>query len=160
MADDTKSFADFSSSAGDTKPPIAEQTTKTETVSPVTGRSVEDDVAIAGANTKFQANAPELTTGSNASDRLRAFEDREFGKDVVRIQGRIERGSGSPFRNLPEPKQREYTALERCVETELVLSDAESKAAQAKADHDIAMHDADTAADDAAKADDDNAAGK
>jgi hypothetical protein len=75
-------------------------------------------------------------------DRLRAFEDQHLGKDVVRINGRIERGYGSPFQNpdkMPPELRRQHAALERVIETEQRLTDARTALLQAEADHEAAL---------------------
>lgn len=84
---------------------------------------------------------------SPAAQRLREFEDAEFGPDVVRINGNIERGYGSPFKEMPEAKRRKHAALEKLVVTEQKLDDAHTALMQADADHDAAEAEV-TAADD------------
>lgn len=74
-----------------------------------------------------------------ASDRVRAFEDEHVGKDAVRIGGRIERGSGSPFAALSPEKKRQYAALEKLVVAEQKLADAHAALVQAEADHEAAL---------------------
>jgi hypothetical protein len=74
-----------------------------------------------------------------AADRLRAFEDEHLGKDAVRIGGKIERGSGSPFAGLSPELKRQYAALEKLLATEQKLADAHAALIQADADHDAAL---------------------
>jgi len=71
--------------------------------------------------------------------RLRAFEDEHFGKDAVRINGRVERGSGSRYQALPEPKRRHYQALEKLVEADEKLVAAHTALMTADAAHEAAM---------------------
>jgi hypothetical protein len=115
--------------------------TKTETISPISDREVDENLVV--DRSEVQVNRPELSPEeSTAAERLRAFEDREFGKDAVRINDRIERGYGSKFKNMVDSDPRkaaEYAALERMVEAELVLADADGKRAQAQADYDAAV---------------------
>jgi hypothetical protein len=68
-----------------------------------------------------------------AKDRLRAFEDKNFGKDVPRIGGAIERGHGSPFKAMPAEKQAEYAAIEKIVEAEQKVADASAELETSKA---------------------------
>lgn len=71
-----------------------------------------------------------------AAERLRFFEDEILGEDAVRINGRIERGSGSWFQTKLTPEQRaHHAALEKLIETEQAVADARGKLAQAEADH-------------------------
>ncbi len=140
MADETKPLDTLKSAEQSVKAPeLTPRETRTETISPLTDRLIGDEVA--AAESGAQQNRPELSTDSPASDRLREFEDREFGKDAVRMNGRIERGYGSRFRDMAEAnpaKGAVYAALERLVETELAVADATGKLAQAQADHDAA----------------------
>lgn len=78
---------------------------------------------------------------TSAVDRLRAFEDEHFGKDAVRINGRVERGSGSRYQALPEPKRRHYQALEKLVEADEKLVAAHAALMTADAAHEAAMED-------------------
>lgn len=140
MADDTKPLDTLKSAEQAVKAPeLAPRDTHTDTISPLTDRSIGNEVAVAEAGA--QQNRPEIGVDSPATERLRAFEDREFGTNAVRINGRIERGYGSLFRDMAEKypaKGAVYAALERLVETELAVADANSKLAQAQADHDAA----------------------
>ena len=122
---------------------------KTQTVSPITDKVVDENLVV--DHTTAQQNRPEIDGSTKAADRLRAFEDAELGENAVRINGRVERGYGSRFRELPEAKQRQHAALEKLVEAELVLADFDSKRERAQADYDAAQ-----AAVDAAKAEADN----
>lgn len=74
-----------------------------------------------------------------AADRVRAFEDKHLGKDAVRIGGRIERGSGSPFAAMSDEKKRQYAALEKLVAAEQKLADAHAAVIQAETDHEAAL---------------------
>lgn len=72
--------------------------------------------------------------GPNSADRMRAFEDEVFGKDAVRIEGKIERGVGSPYAGMTDERKAQYAALEALVAAEQKLADATGAAAQAEAD--------------------------
>lgn len=74
-----------------------------------------------------------------AGERLRAFEDEHVGKDAVRIGGRIERGSGSPFAAMSDEKKRQYAALEKLAAAEQKLADAHAALVEAEADHEDAL---------------------
>lgn len=92
----------------------------------------------------IEINTVAITT---AAERLRAFEDAEFGADAVRVGGHIERGSGSKFSFMTPAKKREYATLERLVEAEAALSIAASAHSAAQSDFDTAAAAADHAAD-------------
>jgi len=78
-----------------------------------------------------------------AAERLRAFEDEHIGADAVRINDKIERGSGSPFADLSPELKEQYAALERLVVSEQKLADAHAALIQADKDHDAALAAAD-----------------
>lgn len=78
----------------------------------------------------------------SAEERLRAFEDEHFGKDAVRIHGRIERGFGSKFKNMPE-LHKHYAALEKLVETEKKVAETGAAHLTAIAEHEAAEKEAD-----------------
>lgn len=88
---------------------------------------------------------PEPQYGT-AAERLRTFEDAEFGPDAVRVAGHIERGSGSKFSFMTPAKKREYVALERLVDAEAALSVAAGALSAAQADFDAAAAAVDAAA--------------
>jgi hypothetical protein len=73
-----------------------------------------------------------------AAKRLRAFEDKHFGKRAVRLNGRIERGYGSPFKEMTPERQAEYASIESLVEAEQNLDAANAVLSKAKSDYDIA----------------------
>lgn len=79
---------------------------------------------------------------ASAADRLKAFEDAEFGPDAVRIRGKVERGYGSPFADMSPEKKRQYAAIEKLVETEQKLADAHAALIAADVAHDAALADA------------------
>lgn len=88
-----------------------------------------------------------------AAARLRAFEDEHFGEDAVRIDGKVERGSGSPYQAMSEPQKRHYQALEKAMEAEVKLGAARSQMAiaeneMAAAEADIERAEADAEKDD------------
>lgn len=72
-------------------------------------------------------------------DRLRAFEDKHFGKDAVRINGRIERGSGSPYATAKPEVRRQYEMLEALIEADQRVADARAALAVAEEAHDRAL---------------------
>jgi hypothetical protein len=81
--------------------------------------------------------APDQIPGT---DMLLAWEEKHFGKNPIRIHDRIERGSGSAFRKLPDAVQAEYAALEKLIgledahgKTRKVLTAAQSAEASASA---------------------------
>lgn len=73
---------------------------------------------------QLQADAEDRAAQSNAAELLRAFEDDKLGEDAVRINGQIERGHGSKFRDLSEEDQAKYGAIEKLVAAEQALADA------------------------------------
>lgn len=88
-------------------------------------RRKADDEQIETAEQAEPAPAPvRVEEPTPAHERLRAFEDEHFGKDAVRIDGQIERGSGSPYAEMSDEKRARYAALERLVVAEKNLADA------------------------------------
>lgn len=82
-----------------------------------------------------QTDIPQPDKGDEripAAARLRAFEDEHFGEDAVRIDGKVERGSGSPYQAMSEPRKRHYQALEKAMEAEVKLGAARSQMAIAE----------------------------
>lgn len=78
----------------------------------------------------------------SAAERLRAFEDETFSKDgvlPVRINDRIERGSGSPYQMAAPEVREQYAALEKLVEAEQKLADAKAALAVAEEAHGQAL---------------------
>jgi hypothetical protein len=75
--------------------------------------------------------------------RLRAYEDHLFGKDAVRINGNVERGYGSKFKEMTAPQARHYAALEKAIIAEQKLADAHSALIGAEASHRAALEEAD-----------------
>src|SRR6266567_2693487 len=89
----------------------------------------------------FMASAPKpapAATPVTAKDKLRAFEDTHFGKDVPRINGEIERGVGSPYANMTPHQKAHYASLEHLVKAEKAASDASAALAEAEAKHETA----------------------
>jgi|KBSMisStandDraft_5_1062788.scaffolds.fasta_scaffold207592_2 transcription initiation factor TFIIIB Brf1 subunit/transcription initiation factor TFIIB len=82
--------------------------------------------------------APRASAGT-AKDKLRGFEDAHFGKNAVRIRGHIEKGYGSPFKDMPAEKHAEYAALEKLVEAEAKVDEANAALSAAKSNHDTAL---------------------
>ncbi len=82
-----------------------------------------DPPAPAPAAEETKAVEPEVRTEpevdpNDPQTRLRAFEDRVLGEDVVRIDGKVERGIGSKFSLMDDVKKAEHAALERLIEAE------------------------------------------
>ena len=94
----------------------------------------------------FMAPEPVVEEKTTAVMRLREFEDKHFGKSAVRINGRIERGYGSQFKQMPAELQAEYAALEKLVEAEQKLEDATTAVFTAKVARDAAEADVERAA--------------
>lgn len=82
----------------------------------------------------FTAFEPDTAAG-----RLRAFEDEKLGPDAVRINDKIERGHGSKFRELSKEDQAQYAALERLIEAEQKLADAETSHRIAEENYEAAL---------------------
>src|SRR5581483_6312654 len=107
------------------------------------------DAAVEGQIAKEEAekpapqhNLPEKVQDLSAAQRLRAFEDEHFGKEAVRINGRIERGSGSPYQAMAQKNpelHRQYQALDHLIVAEKKLEDARALLAQAESDHAAAL---------------------
>lgn len=76
-------------------------------------------------------------------ERLRNYEDYLFGKDAVRINGVVERGYGSKFKEMTAPQARHYAALEKAIIAEQKLADAHSALIGAEASHQSALAEAD-----------------
>lgn len=74
-----------------------------------------------------------------AAERLRAFEDEMFGKDAVRINGQVERGSGSRFQLMTPGQRRHYEALEALRPAEVRLADATAELTAAETAHEAAI---------------------
>lgn len=53
-----------------------------------------------------------------AAERLRAFEDRILGEDVVRLDGHVERGHGSKFQRMTAEQKAAHAALVHLVGAE------------------------------------------
>lgn len=86
------------------------------------------------------ADEPELT---GARGRLRAFEDATFGKDAVRINGLVERGYGSKFKEMSAEQALHYAALEKLIVAEQRLADAHGALIAAESSHEAALAEAD-----------------
>lgn len=90
-----------------------------------------DNVVPISAEAKEPARAPEVP----ADDQLRAFEDKHFGKDVPRYEGRVERGHGSRYQRLDASARAEHAALERLVDAEEHVQKALRELSHAQARH-------------------------
>jgi hypothetical protein len=84
-------------------------------------------------------------TPGTARDKLRAFEDKHFGKDVPRINGEIERGVGSPYANMNPHQKAHYASLEHLVKAEKAAADASAALADAEQKHDASKKASDVA---------------
>lgn len=74
----------------------------------------------------------------SAVDRLRAFEDKHFGEKAVRINGRIERGSGSPYQMAHPAVREQHARIEKLIEAEQKLAVAHTALIQADTEHEQA----------------------
>ncbi len=80
------------------------------------------------------APAPPPEPKSDSAARLRRFEDEVFGKRAVRIDGKIERGVGSPYAMMSDERKAQYAALEDLVAAEQKLNDATAAVGAAEAE--------------------------
>jgi len=83
--------------------------------------------------------ASDKPAGPTAAERLRTFEDTHLGKRAVRINGRVERGFGSPFKEMSPEKHAEYAALEKLVEAERKVDEAHANVTSATVAHETAL---------------------
>jgi hypothetical protein len=90
-----------------------------------------DDFDQTTAEHSAHEQAPEQPALSMAQ-RLRAFEDKVFGEDAVRIEGKIEKGSGSPHKMAPIDVKAHHAALENAIEAEKALGEARGKLTEAE----------------------------
>jgi hypothetical protein len=78
----------------------------------------------------------------SARQRLRAFEDGKLGVDAVRINGEVERGSGSHYQNpakMNDADRRRHAALEALVKAEDELATKSAELAAAETAHEVAL---------------------
>jgi hypothetical protein len=90
---------------------------------------------LAAAKDVIDPPATEQAEPMTAEGRLRAFEDEHFGKEAVRINGNIERGSGSPYQDAKPEIRKQHIALTALIAAEGKLNDAKGALAQAEADY-------------------------
>jgi hypothetical protein len=104
-------------------------------------QALETDRAEADKNAEGGSNRPSIepSADNSAVARLRAFEDQVFGPDAVRINGQVERGSGSRFQQLTAPQRRHYEALEALRPAELRLAEAAAELTAAETAHEAAL---------------------
>jgi hypothetical protein len=80
---------------------------------------------------------PETMAGSDyeasAAEQLAKLEDKLFGDRCGRVDGKIERGSGSLFQRLSPEDKATYEALEAQVEAEVQLAAAQAQVSAAQA---------------------------
>lgn len=81
---------------------------------------------------------PELVEKVDAAARLRAFEDKHFGTQAVRINDRIERGMGSPYQMAAPEVRKQHKAIENLIEAEAKLAAAHSALIAADAEYEAA----------------------
>jgi hypothetical protein len=74
----------------------------------------------------------------SADERLRAFEDKVLGKDVPRVDGKVERGHGSKYMRMTAEHKTAHAILERLCAAEHAVTAATRAMAQAKAEHQAA----------------------
>lgn len=84
---------------------------------------------LAEAEAKIEQEASEPAA---AADRLRAFEEKHLGADVVRIDGEIERGIGSKFSLMSDFDKSMHAALERLAAAEQRMLKATGELDEAK----------------------------
>lgn len=77
------------------------------------------------------------------ADRLRAFEDKVLGKDVGRIDGKVERGIGSRYSQMKPDQRAAHAALEELVDADQAVLSAMRALGAAK----VRMATAETTAD-------------
>ena len=74
------------------------------------------------------------TGAPSAAERLRAFEDAHLGEDVERVNGKIERGSGSRFSSLKGRERAHHAAIESLIKAEETHSAATAAMSAADAE--------------------------
>lgn len=94
----------------------------------------------------------EAVVDLTAADRLRAFEDAHLGKDVQRLNGHIERGSGSRFSSLKARERAHHAALEALIKAEEKHSAATAAMGAADAELQTAANRVEATAEPAAEA--------
>lgn len=82
----------------------------------------------------------------SARDKIRAFEDRNLGENAVRINGEVEKGHGSLFKELSPQHHRHYADLEKLAAAETALTEAGAALGQAQAAYDAAAEQAEASA--------------
>lgn len=92
------------------------------------------------------AAKPAETAPVTAAAKLRAFEDKTFGKDAPRINGELERGVGSPYSRMTVEQKAHHASLENLVKAEKAVADASHELADAQMKHDAAVKTSDNAA--------------
>jgi hypothetical protein len=78
--------------------------------------------------------APEVLypAETSAAEQLAQLEDKLFGDRCGRVDGKIERGSGSLFQRLSPEDKATYEALEAQVEAEVQLAAAQAQVSAAQ----------------------------
>ncbi len=89
---------------------------------------------LGGLGTKPAEKAPDT-----AAAKLRAFEDKHLGRKAMRNKdGVVEKGFGSPFKAMSPELLAEHAALEKLVEAEAKVDEANIELSAAKVAHDSA----------------------
>jgi len=94
----------------------------------------------AAASSDQAASSDEPAAPASAADQLRAAEDKYLGPDVPRVDGKVEEGIGSKFRNIPEEHRAHLIALRALavIEAEVLAAKNALAAAEAKVEHAVA----------------------
>jgi hypothetical protein len=138
---------------------MADEINPSNTLAPITQaeRDRQADAAKLGVPASMLTPAPAPSSGAlspakplsstpvTARDKLRAFEDKHFGKDVPRINGEIERGVGSSYASMTPHQKAHYASLEHLVKAEKAAGDASAALADAESKHEHAKKASDAA---------------
>ena len=85
------------------------------------------------------ASKPAEKATDTAAAKLRAFEDKHLGRKAMRNKdGVVEKGFGSPFKALSPELLAEHAALEKLVEAEANVDEANIELSAAKVAHEAA----------------------
>lgn len=95
---------------------------------PILPPAETDPIEPAAAETIIEEKTP-------AAERLRAFEDEHLGAEAPRIEGKVERGHGSPFSRMSDEDKAKYDALEKLVAAEAKLTAAREALALAEEEY-------------------------
>ncbi len=85
------------------------------------------------------ASKPAEKAPDTAAAKLRAFEDKHLGRKAMRNKdGVVEKGFGSPFKAMSPELLAEHAALEKLVEAEAKVDEANIELSAAKVAHEAA----------------------